>query len=135
MDVKNGKIYEMAESIWMEMLRLELCQTLEPAASPDSEGSPMSGSLMSCVQITGDWTGAVMIRCAADLARLIAAAMFDSEPDDLTAEEVLRQYVTRDYAHTRNYEETARRLELDRRTVKKYIDGKLLEKFTGGNRN
>jgi ActR/RegA family two-component response regulator len=36
----------------------------------------------------------------------------------LTAEQVLRHYCAIVYAQTRNIEETARRLDLDRRTVK-----------------
>ena len=40
----------------------------------------------------------------------------------LTADELLRRYVTLIYARTQNYEETARRLGLDRRTVKAKVD-------------
>lgn len=41
----------------------------------------------------------------------------------LTADELLRAYCTRVYAQCHSYEETARRLKLDRRTVKAKIDG------------
>ncbi len=44
----------------------------------------------------------------------------------LTADELLRRYCTLVYAQTGSYEETARRLQLDRRTVKSKIDPKLL---------
>ncbi|RMF83650.1 MAG: sigma-54-dependent Fis family transcriptional regulator [Nitrospinota bacterium] len=44
----------------------------------------------------------------------------------LTAEELLCRYCTLVYAQTRSYEETARRLQLDRRTVKRKIDPQLL---------
>ncbi len=47
----------------------------------------------------------------------------------LTAEEVLQWYCTQVYAQTGSYEETARRLQLDRRTVKSKIDGKLINQF------
>jgi transcriptional regulator with AAA-type ATPase domain len=40
----------------------------------------------------------------------------------LTADELLRGYCTLVYSQTRSYQETARRLGLDRRTVKKKID-------------
>jgi transcriptional regulator with PAS, ATPase and Fis domain len=40
----------------------------------------------------------------------------------LTAEELLQRYCTVVYSQTRNYEETARRLGLDRRTVKAKVD-------------
>jgi transcriptional regulator with AAA-type ATPase domain len=45
----------------------------------------------------------------------------------LTADELLRQYCTLVYAQTESYEETARRLQLDRRTVKSKIDAQLLK--------
>ena len=44
------------------------------------------------------------------------------EGGELTAEDVLRRYTTLVYARTRNYEETARRLGIDRRTVKRRVD-------------
>src|SRR5271157_1301566 len=44
----------------------------------------------------------------------------------LTAEEVLSRYVTMVYHSTRSYEETARRLGLDRRTVKAKVDREFL---------
>jgi len=47
----------------------------------------------------------------------------------LTADALLRRYCTLVYAQTGSYEETARRLQLDRRTVKSKIDPALLEDF------
>jgi len=41
----------------------------------------------------------------------------------LTADELLRRYCTLVYSQTGSYEETARRLQLDRRTAKSKIDG------------
>lgn len=41
---------------------------------------------------------------------------------NLTAERFLSEYIASVYESTRNYGETARRLELDRRTVKKYVE-------------
>ena len=64
----------------------------------------------------------------------------ESDSDDLaavlrdgtiTARELLRRYCTNVYARTRSYQETARRLELDRRTVKQHIDPELLRRLTG----
>ena len=48
----------------------------------------------------------------------------------LTAEQVLSYYATLVYAKTRSYQETARRLQLDRRTVKSKIDSQLLDQLT-----
>ncbi len=44
----------------------------------------------------------------------------------MTADELLRRYCTLVYSQTGSYEETARRLRLDRRTVKSKIDPELL---------
>jgi transcriptional regulator with PAS, ATPase and Fis domain len=46
-----------------------------------------------------------------------------------TADELLRRYCTVVYAQTGSYEETARRLQIDRRTVKSKIDAELLEQL------
>ncbi|MGH7215786.1 MAG: sigma 54-interacting transcriptional regulator [Nitrospiraceae bacterium] len=47
----------------------------------------------------------------------------------LTTDELMRSYCTLSYARTGSYLETARRLRLDRRTVKEKIDVKLLERL------
>ena len=47
----------------------------------------------------------------------------------LTADELLGRYVTIVYSRTGSYEETARRLGLDRRTVKAKVDAALLGKL------
>ena len=44
----------------------------------------------------------------------------------LTADELLRRYCTLVYSQTGSYQETARRLQLDRRTVKSKVDPQLL---------
>ena len=44
----------------------------------------------------------------------------------LTADELLRRYCTLVYSQTNSYEETARRIGLDRRTVKAKVDSALL---------
>lgn len=62
----------------------------------------------------------------------VAAAWRDG---GLTAKEILRRYCTRVYATTGSYQETARRLDLDRRTVKRSIDPELLERLTTGDPN
>lgn len=48
---------------------------------------------------------------------------------DLSAEELLQQYVTRVYARSGSYEEAGRVLEMDPRTVKKYLDDTLLNRL------
>ena len=67
-----------------------------------------------------------------DAADDVAAAWRDGR---LKAKELLRRYCTRVYATTGSYQETARRLDLDRRTVKRSIDPDLLERLTTGGPN
>ena len=47
----------------------------------------------------------------------------------LTASELLIRYCTLVYSQTGSYEETARRLEIDRRTVKAKVDPALLSQL------
>ncbi len=48
---------------------------------------------------------------------------------EMTAEQLLSAYATWVYNQTGSYQETARRLEIDRRTVKSRVDVELLEEF------
>jgi hypothetical protein len=50
----------------------------------------------------------------------------------LTVDELVRRYCTFVYSQTRSYEETGRRLGVDRRTVKARIDAALLERLGNG---
>jgi transcriptional regulator with AAA-type ATPase domain len=54
------------------------------------------------------------------------------EQGALTAEELLRRYCTMVYAQTGSYEETARRLQIDRRTAKSRVDAALLARLKAG---
>jgi DNA-binding NtrC family response regulator len=56
----------------------------------------------------------------------------DLEQGVLTAEELLRRYCTLVYFQTGSYEETARRLKIDRRTAKSRVDEALLERLKAG---
>jgi transcriptional regulator with AAA-type ATPase domain len=61
-------------------------------------------------------------RGGADLTRAIQAG-------ELSADDLLRHYCTLVYARAGSYEEAARRLGLDRRTVKARVDAELLERL------
>jgi transcriptional regulator with AAA-type ATPase domain len=63
---------------------------------------------------------------SADLREALAAAFVAGS---LTADELLSRYCTLVYSQTRSYEETARKLKLDRRTVKSKVDADLLARL------
>ncbi|MDX1964740.1 MAG: sigma 54-interacting transcriptional regulator [Pirellulales bacterium] len=52
--------------------------------------------------------------------------------NELTADELLRQYCTWVYAQTSSYERSAERLGLDRRTIKSKVDPELLRGYQAG---
>ena len=56
---------------------------------------------------------------------------FEARSGTLTAGDLLTRCCTMVYAKTGSYEETARRVELDRRTVNAKVDRELLKKLTG----
>ena len=63
--------------------------------------------------------------------RLAKHDVFDeARTGNLTANELLSRYCTLVYSQTGSYEETARRLEIDRRTVKAKVNRELLKQFT-----
>ncbi|MBU0753727.1 MAG: sigma 54-interacting transcriptional regulator, partial [Planctomycetes bacterium] len=67
-------------------------------------------------------------RKALDPREALARAMKEGE---LSAEDLLRGYCSLIYSQTRSYEESSRRLGLDRRTVKAKIDPQWLDRFDG----
>jgi transcriptional regulator with AAA-type ATPase domain len=62
----------------------------------------------------------------------IDAFAADVRAGKLTADELLGRYVTIAYSRLGNYEETARRLGLDRRTVKAKVDADFLQRLRAG---
>lgn len=73
---------ELTERIWKTVLGLDL--------HPETTGSrPLSGPcLTGCVQLTGDWEGAVTLSCPMALGRHIAAIVFGLPADLTTASDV-----------------------------------------------
>ena len=59
----------------------------------------------------------------------VAAFARDVAEGNLTADEVVSRYVTIVYSRTESYEETARRLGIDRRTVKAKVDRAMMARL------
>ena len=81
--VVEGKLHEMVRSVWDSVLGLELISA-ESLEVPDGENHSLTG----CIQISGAWTGGVILACSAEMARKIAAAMFDMDPSEAALDEI-----------------------------------------------
>jgi chemotaxis protein CheX len=77
--VDEQSLRDFADNIWSTMLGL----SLDGAPAPEAEDY-----ITGCVQITGDWQGAVTVELAVPLARRVAAALFAMEPAELGDGEV-----------------------------------------------
>ena len=82
MIVAEEDLTEMILEIWSSTLGLEV--------APGSESIPNGEDLFvtACVQLTGEWCGAVSLQCKDVFARLIAAAMFGMGEDEVGTDEV-----------------------------------------------
>lgn len=83
MDFPAETLSPLAAEIWSSMLGIDL----DPidGAKPDFDHQK---TMTGCVQVSGDWSGAITVRCPSETARSFAAVMFGCEPDDLPIEEV-----------------------------------------------
>ncbi len=81
MELQPGDIRQIVSDIFEAMLGL-------PVADGPAE---MDGTrrLTACVQISGDWEGAVVVDCTEVLARRVTGSMFGLEPDGASPEDVL----------------------------------------------
>jgi len=66
-----AKLTEVTQLVWGSILGWSVATGDGPSYAPPQE------HLVGCVQITGDWEGAVTVRCSHNLAVDAAAEMFD----------------------------------------------------------
>ena len=59
---------------------------LDLMAADVAQGGPMQ--LVASIEITGDWTGVVAMGCSHVFAQRLAAAIFEMDAADLTADEI-----------------------------------------------
>ena len=107
-----------------EALAAEVERWIEHYLGPDYPWAGNFRELEQCVRnilIRGEYRIPAIVED--DPRRNLTASVASGE---LTAEELLTRYCTLVYAQTGNYQDAARRLELDRRTVKGKIDAELL---------
>jgi CheY-specific phosphatase CheX len=78
--INTKHIQTLTEEIWSSMLGIEL--------SPTEVASPLGKKISACVQILGEWDGAVRLDCSEELVRQAAAAFTGLEPDEVEPEQV-----------------------------------------------
>lgn len=83
MDLTQVDLHQIAADIWAAILGLELKPN--PATDAHAEDDRV---VTGCVQITGDWSGAVTVQCSDRLARRATALMFAMEEDEVSEEEI-----------------------------------------------
>jgi chemotaxis protein CheX len=80
--LSDDDLFTLAETVWGSILGLQLSR------ADEVDGKIGDTTVIACVQITGDWEGAVTVACSQSLATKLAAAMFGLEPDELSEDEV-----------------------------------------------
>lgn len=88
MAISSNDIEGVLKGIWTNVLGQDLNVTESVTFSQADPAGPDPAHMSSCVQITGDWQGAVMIDCPGLVARKISAGMFAMEAKDVSQDEV-----------------------------------------------
>ncbi len=83
MIISSEELASVFEAIWSSVLELPV----EPS-TPDDPVLSLRGLLTGTVHITGGFSGALLVECPTEFARLIAGRMFAMEPSEVGESEV-----------------------------------------------
>jgi len=83
MDFTTENIDQITTDIWTSILGFEIRHVPDGVQMPKQERF-----MIGCIQITGDWEGAVTLYCPEVLARRATATMFDMPPEGVSSEEI-----------------------------------------------
>lgn len=72
-------VVSVTQEVWSALLGLDL--------DPDGTSAVPSPSITGCVQITGEWEGAVLLSCSEAFARTATEAMFMT--DEVTDDDII----------------------------------------------
>ena len=114
-----------------DKLAEEVVEWIEHKLGPDYDWPGNIRELEQCIRnvlIRRKYVPPAGKRQGESVVQLLFSAIAHGE---LTADELLRRYCTIVYSITGSYEGTARRLQLDRRTVRAKVDMDLLEQIRG----
>lgn len=76
-------IVQISSDIWTSILGFEISHIPEGVEIPVGRRS-----MIGCIQIAGDWEGAITLYCPESLARKAAASMFDMEAAEVSEAEI-----------------------------------------------
>lgn len=83
--IATEDIFRMTQDVWTQMLGIEL----EMAESGAIKNLAASETVTGCVQITGEFRGAVTVACSVVMARRAACVVFEIEnPADASLEDI-----------------------------------------------
>jgi chemotaxis protein CheX len=84
MEMTDLDFAEVAEQVFTGMLGFELVRT-------HGETLPIPGEAryIGTVHITGSWSGSVVVECPEGFGRIVAATMFESEPEAVAEDELV----------------------------------------------
>jgi hypothetical protein len=77
MNVTSEQLFAVVHAVWGNTLALAIA----PAAAEQTELGERS--IAASIRILGNWNGAVLLECPAELARLAAAILFDIQPAEV----------------------------------------------------
>ena len=75
-------VEQVTRTVWMALVEQEL------ETAPEGEGTLSGRFLTGCVQITGEWEGAIVVSCSFNLAMSTTAFMFDMDVSEVDREEL-----------------------------------------------
>ena len=83
MEMTDVDFAEVVENVFTGMLGFDLVRThTDHVAAREAR-------YIGTVHITGPWSGSVVVECPESFGRVVAAAMFGSEPEDVTDDELV----------------------------------------------
>jgi chemotaxis protein CheX len=83
MEFPKEQLIEIVESVWNSTL------SVQPTLAAVPGGATGRDDFACCVQITGEWQGAVTMRCSRSLTEQLTSIMFGLEPNEVD-EELMR---------------------------------------------
>jgi chemotaxis protein CheX len=83
---RDEQVFETVKNIWSTILSMDVTRSRQAVSSYTQ--SDTDRYITACVQLTGAWEGSVLVYTTRQLARQMAAIMFDMEADQLSEDDI-----------------------------------------------